>query len=57
MNSNEDKIELYDILVNLGYELFYFYDFNTRVEVAKINGSKEMIKRKGTFNFYALPVK
>jgi len=52
---NEDKIELYNILENMDYEIFYFYDFIKGAEVAKINGSKEMVKRKNTFNFYAIP--
>ncbi len=54
-NSNEEKIELYEILDKMGYEIYYFYDFDKRAEVAKINSSQEMIKRKSTFNLYAIP--
>lgn len=54
-NTDDEKIELYEILEKLDYEIFYFHHFDTNADVAKINGTKEMIKRKETFNLYALP--
>ena len=53
--SNKEKIELYEIIENKGYDLYYFYDFYTRAEVIKLDKKEDMIKRKDTFNFYAIP--
>ncbi|MBA7592396.1 hypothetical protein ES708_34577 [subsurface metagenome] len=55
--SNKEKIELYEIIENIGYDLYYFYDFNTSAEVIKLDKKEDMLKRKETFNFYAIPKK
>lgn len=55
LEPDEVKIELYEVLDSLGYEIFYFHHFDTKSDVAKIDRAKEMIKRKETFNLYAIP--
>ena len=55
--SDEYKMELYDVIANLGYELFCFEDFNVKNELVKLTDRKDLTKWKTTVNIYALPKK
>lgn len=51
----KERAELYQIVSDFNYELYYFSDFNENAEIIKIEDAKDMNKWK-TFNFYAVPV-
>ena len=48
-----ERAELYTTVAELGYELFYFTDFDERAEVVPLTSGSDMDKWK-TFNFYAI---
>lgn len=55
--SDEAKMELYEVIEQLGYDIFYFGDFNIKAPVVKLNDKKEMIHYRNTINVYAVPKK
>ena len=55
--SDEEKMELYDVIANNGYDIYYFEDFNIDMKVEKLNVNSDMTKFKKTINVYALPKK
>ena len=56
-STNEDKLELYDVIAKLGYELFYFEDFDIAAKVIKLTDRNEITNWKKTINLYAIPLK
>jgi FkbM family methyltransferase len=48
-----ERAELYNAVAGLGYDLFYFSDFDERAEVVPLVSERDMNKWK-TFNFYAI---
>ncbi|MDB5223966.1 MAG: FkbM family methyltransferase [Chitinophagaceae bacterium] len=55
-STNDEKLELYDVIEKLGYELFYFEDFDIDAKVIKLNNRNEITNWKKTINIYAVPV-
>lgn len=55
-SSDEAKMELFEVIDQHGYNIFYFEDFDSEAEEVKINSKEEMINWKGTINIYAVPV-
>ncbi|MDN5215941.1 FkbM family methyltransferase [Fulvivirgaceae bacterium BMA12] len=51
--SKEEKEELYDIIHDHGYDLFYFEDFLEDTTIEKL--SREDMNKSDTFNLYAIP--
>ncbi len=51
--SKEEKEELYDIIHDQGYDLFYFEDFLEDTTIEKL--SREDMNKSDTFNLYAIP--
>lgn len=49
------KVELYEIISNLGYDIYYFEDFNIKANIQKLTDKQDIIKYKQTINIYALP--
>jgi len=56
-SADEAKMELYDVLDQLDYEIFYFEDFNINTHVEKMNTRTDILKWKQTIDIYALPKK
>jgi FkbM family methyltransferase len=56
-SSNEDKIDLYETIEKLGYEIYYFEDFSLGKSVKKMDSKTDIIKWKETINIYAIPKK
>lgn len=56
-NSDEDKLELYDVIAKLGYTLSYFEDFDTDANVIKLAHRNDILNWKKTINIYATPLK
>lgn len=54
--SDEDKLELYDVIEKLGYELFYFEDFDIDAKIIKLTVRNDILNWKKTINIYARPV-
>lgn len=55
-STNEEKIELYDVIARHGYEIFYFEDFDITAEIIKLENSHEITNWKKTINIYAIPI-
>ena len=55
--SNDAKIELFDVIVSLGYEIFYFDDFKIDTVVKKLQLNTDLLQFSKTINIYAIPVK
>jgi FkbM family methyltransferase len=55
--TNADKEELYEVIEQLGYDIYYFEDFNIEATVQKLNHKNDMIGYKQTINIYATPKK
>ncbi len=54
-STNEEKIELYKVIKQHGYEIFYFEDFDINAKIIKLENSHEITNWKKTINIYALP--
>ncbi|QRR03328.1 FkbM family methyltransferase [Dyadobacter sandarakinus] len=50
----EERAELYHMVTELGYKLYYFSDFDENAKISHLAGPRDMNKWK-TFNFYAVP--
>jgi len=55
--TDEAKLELYDVIERLGYDIFYFEDFRIEAKVEKMTSRTDMTKWKNTINVYATPKK
>jgi len=55
-STNEEKIELYDVIAKHGYEIFYFEDFDIYAKIIKLENSREITNWKKTINIYAIPM-
>lgn len=56
-NSPEEKIGLYNVIEQHGYEIFYFENFHINTKIIRLENSKEMPKFKTTINIYAVPIR
>lgn len=56
-SSEAAKIELYEIIEGMGYDIFYFEDFNINAKVQKLTHKNDITNYKHTINIYALPKK
>lgn len=55
-NSQEEKMELYDVIKQHDYEIFYFEDFNINARTIKLEKRKDIINWKNSINIYAVPI-
>ena len=56
-SSPEEKKELYNVIEQHGYDIFYFEDFDINAKIIKINNSHEITNWKKTINIYSIPRK
>ncbi|MEO8415074.1 MAG: FkbM family methyltransferase [Ginsengibacter sp.] len=49
------KIELYNVIQQHGYDVFYFEDFDINAKIIKLENSHEITNWKKTINIYAVP--
>ncbi len=54
-NSNEAKMELYQVIAQHGYDIFYFEEFDINATVKPIATAEEMTVWNDTINIYAIP--
>jgi FkbM family methyltransferase len=54
-NTPEEKVELYNVIKQHGYEIFYFEDFDINAKIIKLENSHEITNWKKTINIYAVP--
>ena len=54
--TNEEKIELYDVISRLGYEIYYFEDFIAGCKTQKLVRSSDITSWKESINIYAVPI-
>lgn len=53
--SNDAKMELFEVVDGLDYDIFHFEDFNITAKVQPVTRKEDMTKFKHTINIYALP--
>ncbi len=54
-NSSEEKMELYDVLDQMNYSIYYFDDFKEDTTVFKLENAHEMTQWKTNVDIYAIP--
>ena len=54
-SSIAEKKELYNVIEQHGYDIFYFEDFDINAKIIKIENSHEITNWKKTINIYAVP--
>lgn len=54
-NTNEEKVELYNVIQQHGYEIFYFEDFDINAKIIRLKNDYEITNWKKTINIYAVP--
>ena len=54
-NTDAEKMELFEIIAQHGYKIFYFDDFDSTAEVIPVKTKEEMTKWRKTVNIYAVP--
>jgi len=52
----EEKVELYNVINQHEYEIFYFEDFNINARIIKLEKSKDITNWEKTINIYAVPI-
>ncbi len=52
----EEKVELYNVIKQHNYEIFYFEDFNINARIIKLEKSNDINNWKNTINIYAVPI-
>jgi FkbM family methyltransferase len=55
-NTPEEKVELYNVIAQHGYEIFYFEDFDINAKIIKLENSHDITNWKKTINIYAVPI-
>ncbi|WP_031529783.1 FkbM family methyltransferase [Dyadobacter crusticola] len=53
--TQQERAELFKLVSDFNYSLYYFADFHENAQVIKIETAKDMNKWR-TFNFYAIPI-
>ncbi len=53
----KDRVELFELLVSMGYEVYYFGDFSTDTTIEQLTTKEDVLARNYNFNAYAIPVK
>lgn len=54
--SSEEKMELYDVIKQHGYDIYYFSDFDINAEIKKLDNRNDITKWHETINIYGVPV-
>ena len=54
-SSDEEKLELYDVIKRLNYKIFYFEDFKADAKVKELHNRLDITAWKETINIYAIP--
>jgi FkbM family methyltransferase len=55
-NTPEQKLELYNVIQQHEYEIYYFEDFNINARIIKLEKSDDINNWKETINIYAVPL-
>jgi FkbM family methyltransferase len=53
--TDEDKMELFEIIEKQGYDIYYVYEHDINAKVIKLETKKDITKWKETINIYATP--
>jgi len=56
-STNEEKMELYEVIEKLGYDVYYFEDFKEGTKIERVDSKTDILKWKNTINIYAIPRK
>ena len=54
-SSDDAKKELFEVIAQHNYQIFYFEDFKSDAETIEVKNAEEMLKWKETINIYAVP--
>jgi FkbM family methyltransferase len=56
-SNDKEKTELFNVISQHEYEIFYFEDFNINARIIKLEKSSDLVSWKQTINIYAIPLK
>ena len=56
-SSDEAKMELFEVIHQDGYQIFYFEDFDVNTKTRELKAKEEMTNWKDTINIYAIPLR
>ena len=54
-NTPGEKVELYNVIKQHGYDIFFFEDFDVNAKIIRIKNSQEITNWRKTINIYAVP--
>ena len=54
-NTPGEKVELYNVIKEHGYDIFFFEDFDVNAKIIRIKSSQEITNWRKTINIYAVP--
>ena len=54
-NTSVEKVELYNVIKEHGYDIFFFEDFDVNAKIIRIKSSQEITNWRKTINIYAVP--
>ena len=54
-STDKEKAELFNVINQHEYEIFYFEDFNINARIIKLEKSRDLVSWKNTINIYAVP--
>ena len=54
--TDNEKLELFDVITKLGYEIYYFEDFVAETQIIKLTERKDITKWNKGIDIYALPI-
>jgi len=55
-NSDDAKMELFEVIERDGYQIFFFDDFDIGTKTVNIENKEGMVEWKKTINIYAIPL-
>ena len=54
-NTPEEKMELFEVLDQMNYDIYYFSDFEEGTSEIKLNHARDLTQWAGTVDIYARP--
>ncbi len=55
-STDDEKVELFEVLADQGYELHCFEDFDAKSEMTRLTNKRDLTEWKTTVNVYAVPL-
>jgi hypothetical protein len=56
-NTHAEKVELFNVVADMNYDIYYFHDFDINTQTEKLNSGEDLARFRKTVNIYCLPRK